>query len=138
MWYFYYDSLVQFNGHRESPVLSPLQIEPPVPLPPRSAPLKAAAKFFYFLKDYHVTPSVILDCLQSAFSLKIPLVLISASAIANHDVMLRLCCAYALVYRRSRAWVSRAVTLQRKVSDCSQSIVILIYILRLTSQKCKA
>ena len=30
-----------------------------------------------------------LDCLQSAFSLKIRLVLISASAIANHDVMLQ-------------------------------------------------
>ena len=53
-----------------------------------------------------------IDCLQSAFSLKIRLVLISASVIANHDVML-LC--------RSRAWVSRAVTLQRKIRDCSQS-----------------
>ena len=29
----------------------------------------------------------ILDCLQSAFSLKIRLVLISSSAIANHDVI---------------------------------------------------
>ena len=71
------------------------------------------------LKDYRVTPSVTLDCLQSAFSLKICLVLISASAIANHDVMLRLCYAYALVYRgsrlrRSRVWVSRAVTLREK------------------------
>ena len=31
---------------------------------------------------------LLLDCLQSAFSLKIRLVLIAASAIANHDVML--------------------------------------------------
>ena len=31
----------------------------------------------------------VLDCLQSFFSLKIPLVPISASAIANHDVTLR-------------------------------------------------
>ena len=30
-----------------------------------------------------------IDCLQSAFSLKNRLVLISASAIANHDVMLQ-------------------------------------------------
>ena len=30
-----------------------------------------------------------LDCLQSAFSLKIRLVLVSASAIANYDVMLQ-------------------------------------------------
>ena len=30
------------------------------------------------------------DCLQSAFSLKIRLILISVSAIANHDVMLQL------------------------------------------------
>ena len=31
---------------------------------------------------------LLLDCLQSAFSLKIRLVLIAASAIANHDVVL--------------------------------------------------
>ena len=126
--------MAAWNGHREPPLLSPLQIEPPAPRPPL---LKAAAKFFYFLKDYRVTPSVILHCLQSAFSLKICLVLISASAIANNDVMLRLCYASALVYRcsrlrRSRPWVSRAVTLQRKIRDRSQSIVILICILRLT------
>ena len=30
-----------------------------------------------------------LDCLQSAFSLKIRLVIVSASAIANYDVMLQ-------------------------------------------------
>ena len=30
----------------------------------------------------------IIDCLQSAFSLKIGLVLISSSAIANHDVII--------------------------------------------------
>ena len=32
---------------------------------------------------------LVIDCLQFAFSLKIRLVLISASAIANHDVMLQ-------------------------------------------------
>ena len=31
---------------------------------------------------------VIIDCLQSAFSLKICLVLTSSSAIANHDVII--------------------------------------------------
>ena len=46
----------------------------------------------------------VVDCLQSAISLKIRLVLISASAIANRDVML-----------------IRAVTLQRKIRDRSQS-----------------
>ena len=59
-----------------------------------------------------------LDCLQSAFSLKIRLVLISFSAISSR--------AYALVSRgsrfcRSRPWVLRAVTLHRKIKDCSQS-----------------
>ena len=62
-----------------------------------------------------------LDCLRSAFSLKIRPVLFSSSAIANHDVII-----YALVSRdkrprHSRALVSRAVTLQRKIRDCSQS-----------------
>ena len=61
-----------------------------------------------------------IDCLQSAFSLKIRLLLISASAIANDDITLQLGInqqslifssrAYALVYRcsrlrRSHAWV---------------------------------
>ena len=32
--------------------------------------------------------SAVVDCLQSAFSLKICLVLISSSAIANHDVVI--------------------------------------------------
>ena len=49
--------------------------------------------------------STSLDCLQSAFSLKIRLVLISSSAIVRH----------------SRAWVSRAVTLQRKIRYSSLS-----------------
>ena len=44
--------------------------------------------------------------LVPAFSLKIRLVLISASAIANHDVTLR-------------PLVSRTVTLQRKIRVCS-------------------
>ena len=48
-----------------------------------------------------------IDCLQSPFSLKIRLVLISSSAIANHDV-----------FRFSQ--VSLAVTLQRKIRECSQ------------------
>ena len=129
----------------ENPQYFPLSKLNPRPLrwPP---PLKAAAKFFYFLKDYHVAPSVILDCLQSAFFLKIRLVLISASVIANHDVMLRLCYADALVYHGSRlsrsgAWVSRAVTLQRKIRNllavyCNTDLHI--YILRLTLQKCEA
>ena len=61
-----------------------------------------------------------IDCLQSAFPLKIRLLLISASAIANDDITLQLGIsqqslifssrAYALVYRcsrlrRSHAWV---------------------------------
>ena len=51
-------------------------------------------------------------CLQSAFSLKISLVLTSASAIANNDVMLQKGIrtfssrAYTLVYRGSRSCVS--------------------------------
>ena len=52
-----------------------------------------------------------LDCLQSSFSLKLRLVLISSSALANND---------------DSAQVSRAVTLQRKIRDCSQSIFGLI------------
>ena len=39
---------------------------------------------------------LILDCLQSAFSLKISLVLMSSSAIANHDVIITIR-DYALV-----------------------------------------
>ena len=67
-----------------------------------------------------------LDCLQSAFSLKIRPVLISSSAIANHDVIMQGLRRDALVSRdkrprRSRAQVSRAVALQRKIRDCSQS-----------------
>ena len=46
------------------------------------------------------------DCLQSAFSLKIHQVLISASAIADNDVT---------------TWVTRGVILQRKIRDCWQS-----------------
>ena len=42
--------------------------------------------------------SVSVDCLQSAFSLKIRLVLISSSVIPNHDVII----TYALVSRGSR------------------------------------
>ena len=67
-----------------------------------------------------------LDCLQSAFSLKIRPVLISSSAIANHEVIIQGLRRDALVSRdkrprRSRAQVSSAVTLQRKIRDCSQS-----------------
>ena len=32
--------------------------------------------------------------------------------------------ADALVYRGSRVWVSRSVTLQRKIRDCSQPIIL--------------
>ena len=69
------------------------------------------------------------------FSLKIPLVLISSSAIANHDVIITIITIIFLLgltpsflaargsrLCRSRAQVSRAVTLQRKIRDCSQSI----------------
>ena len=81
------------------------------------------------------------DCLQSAFSLKIRLVIISASAIGNHDAMLqqgfrtrrektvsyyffsglrprllRLACP-----GRGRFACLAFVNLQRKIRDCSQS-----------------
>ena len=51
-----------------------------------------------------------LDCLQSAFSLKIRLVLISSSAIPNHDVITG---ARGLGF----AWSNLA----KKTRDCSQS-----------------
>ena len=72
---------------------------------------------------------LLIDCLQSAFSLKILLILISVSAIAKHDVGLGpdekrpSSRAYALVCRESRA-VSGAVTLQREIRDCSQSVLL--------------
>ena len=44
-----------------------------------------------------------IDCVQSAFSLKICLVLISASAIANHDV------TSLLWGRRTKSWASMEV-----------------------------
>ena len=47
-----------------------------------------------------------LDCLQSAFSLKICLVLTSSSAIANNDVIITIR-DYALVSRGSRLCRSR-------------------------------
>ena len=47
------------------------------------------------------------DCLQSAFSLKIRLVLISSSAIANHDVIIFSSRAYALISRGKRLRRSR-------------------------------
>ena len=48
---------------------------------------------FLYLKDlignkWTETAGLQLDCLKSAFSLKIRLVLISSSAIANHDVII--------------------------------------------------
>ena len=75
---------------------------------------------------------LILDCLQSAFSLKIRLVLISASAIANHDVtirdwdetrkegfffLLRLTPSF-IAARAFTARVLVSVTWQRKIRDC--------------------
>ena len=36
--------------------------------------------------------------------------------------------AYTVVYRSSRAWVSLAVTLQRKIRDCSQSISLIFLV----------
>ena len=93
-----------------------------------------------------------IDYLQSAFSLKIGLVLISSSAIANHDVIITKgnetrrektvsifsSRTYALVSRgsrlcRSRAQVSRAVTLQKKkkkIRDCSQSNLGIVNVIR--------
>ena len=44
--------------------------------------------YFADIKGLYICLAV-LDCLQSAFSLKIPLVPISASALANYDVTLR-------------------------------------------------
>ena len=53
-----------------------------------------------------IQPELIeIDCLQSAFSRKIRLVLISASAIANQTL-----CYTPSIIAASSAWVSRAVT----------------------------
>ena len=56
-----------------------------------------------------------LDCLQSALSLKIRLVLMSSSSAIANPRFSRLC--------RSRAQVSLAVTLQRKIRDCSRLLL---------------
>ena len=53
-----------------------------------------------------LTGSLDLDCLHSAFSLKIRQVLISASAIANHDVMLE-----GIGTRQEKTFSSRACAL---------------------------
>ena len=60
----------------------------------------------------------VVDCLQSAFSLKIRLVLISSSAIANHDVV------FSRLPASPLACLGFALTLQRKTRDCSQSIPV--------------
>ena len=59
----------------------------------------------------HIT-GVEIDCLQSAFSRKIRLVLISASAIANQTLRYTpsFIAARGFTARRSSAWVSRAVS----------------------------
>ena len=69
----------------------------------------------YSLRGFEVLQPLIVDCLQSAFSLKIRLVLISSSAIANHDVIITIrdwdhisSRAYALVSRGSRLCRLRA------------------------------
>ena len=67
------------------------------------------------------------DCLQSAFSCKIRLVLISASAIGNHDVMLTIrepyFCFPGLRPRLSRLACLALVNLQRIIRDAvSQSV----------------
>ena len=75
----------------------------------------------------HLKPS--LDCLQAAFSLKIRLVLISSSAIANHEVIIPIIFLLGLTpsFHAARGFAARvlrfrrAVTLQRKIRDCSQS-----------------
>ena len=57
-------------------------------------------------REEQCEPCEKIDCLQSAFSLKILLVLISSSAIANHDFIITE--TYALVSRGSRLRRSRA------------------------------
>ena len=66
-----------------------------------------------------------LDCLQSAFSLKIRQVLISSSAIANHDVIITpsILAARGFAARACLAFVCR--NFARKIRDCSQSSSIL-------------
>ena len=61
------------------------------------------------------TPTLGLDCLQSAFSLKIRLLLSYRDCKPwSYVTIMEPACS-------SRAWVSLAVTLQRKIRDCSQS-----------------
>ena len=43
----------------------------------------------------NISLRMLIDCLQSAFSLKIRLVLISSSAIANHDAIYNGCLGFA-------------------------------------------
>ena len=69
----------------------------------------------YSLRGFEVLQPLIVNCLQSAFSLKIRLVLVSSSAIANHDVIITIrdwdhisSRAYALVSRGSRLCRLRA------------------------------
>ena len=84
---------------------------------------------------------IVVDCSQSAFSLKIRLVLISSSAIANLDVVITIrdldetrkeLCLFLFLFfllgltpsflaARGLIRHSRAATLQRKIRDCSQS-----------------
>ena len=69
----------------------------------------------YSLRGFEVLQPLIVDCLQSAFSRKIRLVLISSNAIVNHDVIITIrdwdhisSRAYALVSRGSRLCRLRA------------------------------
>ena len=70
-----------------------------------------AAEFYFLNVGVYKCLSLIvgfaLDCLQSAFSLKICLVLTSSSAIANNDIIITIR-DYALVSRGSRLCRSRA------------------------------
>ena len=74
-----------------------------------------------------IFPFIVLDCLQSAFSRKICPVLIPVTTTATNDARIRdldetrkdghifSFQAYAIVYRGSRAWVTRGVPLHRNV-----------------------
>ena len=108
----------------------------------------------FWMKSHYADIGI--DCLQSAFSLKIGLVLISSSAIANHDVIITKgnetrhektvsifsSRAYALVSRGSRlaalplACLGFACSnfakkkINKKIRDCSQSNLGIVNVIR--------
>ena len=56
----------------------------------------------------------IIDCLQSAFSLKIGLVLISSSAIANHDVIITIRDWDKLSFLEARGFAARVLRFRKQ------------------------